>query len=48
MNVVENLTLACGTGAIAAAISTHFISQSKSGEYSINIQVKGGKLESEL
>ena len=39
---VENLTLACGTGAIAAAISTHFISQSYSGEYSINVRVKGG------
>lgn len=41
---VENLTLACGTGAIAAAISTHFISHLKNDEYSINIRVKGGNL----
>ena len=42
---VENLTLACGTGAIAAAISAHFISHSKNGEYSKDIGVKGGNLK---
>lgn len=41
---VENLTLACGTGAIAAAIASHFISENESGEYSKEIHVKGGDL----
>ncbi len=41
---VEGLTLACGTGAIASAISAHFISGSESGEYSTKIHVKGGEL----
>jgi diaminopimelate epimerase len=42
---VENLTLACGTGAIASAISAHFISGNGIGEYSKEINVKGGELE---
>lgn len=42
---VEGLTLACGTGAIASAIATHFIEQGPSGERSCQIRVKGGMLE---
>lgn len=39
---VENETLACGTGSVASAIA---LCQSKpDGDYSINIQAKGGKL----
>lgn len=39
---VENETLACGTGSVASAIA---LCQSKTdGDYSINIQAKGGKL----
>ncbi len=42
---VEGLTLACGTGAIASAIASHFSSQNKhiNNDYSVN--VKGGKLK---
>ena len=42
---VENLTLACGTGAIASAIAVHFVSGSEAGESSIAVLVKGGELE---
>jgi diaminopimelate epimerase len=42
---VENLTLACGTGALASAIATHFNEDrnDKHAEYEVN--VKGGKLK---
>lgn len=42
---VENLTLACGTGAIASALAWHHLQDStgKSNEY--DIQVKGGDLK---
>ncbi len=42
---VENLTLACGTGAIASAIAVHFVSGSETGAFSITVLVKGGELE---
>jgi diaminopimelate epimerase len=42
---VENLTLACGTGAIASAIAVHFVSGSEAVESSIAVLVKGGELE---
>ncbi|MDZ7806536.1 MAG: diaminopimelate epimerase [Gracilimonas sp.] len=42
---VENLTLACGTGALASAIATHH-KQGKNVNYSeYEVQVKGGKLK---
>ena len=41
---VENLTLACGTGALASAIATHFKKQSKSTDSKVTINVKGGTL----
>lgn len=41
---VENLTLACGTGAIASAISSHYISGSDIGHFEIDVKVKGGTL----
>lgn len=40
---VENLTLACGTGAIASAIATHF--KGFSSQTSYEVTVKGGRLE---
>lgn len=42
---VEDLTLACGTGAIAAAIATHFSTNEKSEEFEYVIYVKGGTLK---
>ncbi len=39
---VENLTLACGTGAIASAIATHF--KGRSSQTSYEVKVKGGTL----
>lgn len=42
---VEGLTLACGTGAIASAISAHFISGGLAGDFSTIVHVKGGDLE---
>jgi len=41
---VENLTLACGTGAIASALGWHYLQQEKSGKFKYTIHVKGGKL----
>lgn len=41
---VENLTLACGTGAIASALAWHHIQNGSSGEYRYKINVKGGTL----
>lgn len=40
---VEGLTLACGTGAIASAISTHFLTK-KGGDFKFDVFVKGGDL----
>lgn len=42
---VENLTLACGTGAIASALCWHHIQQLNSMENISQISVKGGELE---
>jgi diaminopimelate epimerase len=42
---VENLTLACGTGAIASAISSHFYNALHSEYYEYTIHVKGGILK---
>jgi len=42
---VEDLTLACGTGAIASAIATHFIHDGAEGKQTCSVQVKGGLLE---
>lgn len=41
---VEDLTLACGTGAIASAIGTHFIEDRGDGEFTFEVIVKGGTL----
>ncbi|MEO1022015.1 MAG: diaminopimelate epimerase [Bacteroidota bacterium] len=41
---VENLTLACGTGALASAIATHQAQGGKAGTYSYTVIVKGGQL----
>jgi diaminopimelate epimerase len=41
---VENLTLACGTGAIASAIAEHFSSNQKLQAASYTVKVKGGEL----
>lgn len=42
---VENLTLACGTGAIAAAIAAHRASTQKPGHARVQVQAKGGLLQ---
>ncbi|XWN37942.1 MAG: diaminopimelate epimerase [Balneola sp.] len=42
---VEGLTLACGTGAIASAIASHFSSQNKHIKNDYSVNVKGGKLK---
>ena len=41
---VENLTLACGTGAIASAIASHQLTNIKADTYSKTVHVKGGQL----
>lgn len=42
---VENLTLACGTGAIASALGWHHLQLEKEGWYTYNVTVKGGVLK---
>jgi diaminopimelate epimerase len=42
---VEDFTLACGTGAIATAMSAHALLGSKNGEHSFTLKVKGGVLK---
>ncbi|WP_083750158.1 diaminopimelate epimerase [Rhodohalobacter halophilus] len=42
---VENLTLACGTGAIASAISWHYLQQAGNGEFDYSVKVRGGTLQ---
>lgn len=42
---VENLTLACGTGAIASAIATHHKQELKEEQAHYTVSVKGGTLE---
>lgn len=42
---VEDLTLACGTGAIAAALSWHHIQQADSSAGSIKVHADGGDLQ---
>lgn len=41
---VENLTYACGTGAIASAIAWHHLQDRGSGKFKFEINVKGGTL----
>lgn len=41
---VENLTLACGTGALASAIATHFSSKTAGNTFNYSVTVKGGQL----
>lgn len=41
---VEGLTLACGTGALASAIATHFIEEPLGTDFEYPITVKGGTL----
>ena len=41
---VENLTLACGTGAIASALAWHHLQEANGGEFSYYIHAKGGTL----
>lgn len=42
---VENLTLACGTGALASAVATHFHRNSKEKHAAFTVKVKGGTLK---
>jgi diaminopimelate epimerase len=41
---VENLTLACGTGAIASALAWHHLQQGREGDFSFRVMVRGGTL----
>ncbi len=41
---VENLTLACGTGAIASALAWHHLQQVGDGSFSYSVKVRGGIL----
>ncbi len=41
---VEDLTLACGTGAIASALGWHHLQQASAGSFKFKIKVKGGTL----
>ncbi len=42
---VENLTLACGTGAIASAMAAHSETIKKDGNFTFTVHVKGGELQ---
>lgn len=42
---VENLTLACGTGAIASALAWHHLQQAGGGDFSYTVKVRGGNLK---
>lgn len=42
---VEDETLSCGTGAVAAALATHFAFLKTQGEHIIDIKTKGGTLK---
>jgi diaminopimelate epimerase len=41
---VENLTLACGTGAIASALAWHHLQQKGDGDFKYTVKVRGGNL----
>lgn len=41
---VEDLTLACGTGAIASALGWHHLQEASDGDFTYEIKVKGGTL----
>jgi diaminopimelate epimerase len=41
---VENLTLACGTGAVASALAWHHLQHGSSGNFNYQVKVKGGEL----
>jgi len=45
---VENLTLACGTGAIASALAWHYLQDGAAGAHRFQINVKGGTLFTEF